>query len=124
MWLLSPVATAALALPARRENTLSRADREYLRLRAGETWRYFRDFSTEEDNYLPPDNFQEQPPVGVAHRTSPTNIGLAAASAVAAMDMELIQSEECVEYIRRLTDTLLRMRLPKPCAGLIPILIR
>ena len=109
MWLLSPVAAAALALPARRENTLSRADREYLRLRAGETWRYFRDFSTAEDNYLPPDNFQEQPPVGVAHRTSPTNIGLAAASAAAAMDMELIQSEECVEYIRRMTDTLLRM---------------
>ena len=109
MWLLSPVAAAALALPAHREYTLSRADKEYIRCRAGETWRYLRDFSTEEENYLPPDNFQEQPPIGVAHRTSPTNIGLAAASAAAMMDMELIPAAEAVEYIRRLTETLARM---------------
>ena len=33
-----------------------------------------------DDNFLPPDNYQEQPPVGLAHRTSPTNIGLALVS--------------------------------------------
>ena len=109
MWLLSPAAAAALALPAHREYDLSRADREYLKSRALETWRYLREFSTREDNYLPPDNFQEQPPIGAAHRSSPTNIGLAAASAVAAMDMELIPASEAVEYIGRITDTLLRM---------------
>ncbi len=44
-------------------------------------WRYLKEFSAAEDNFLPPDNFQEQPPTGAAHRTSPTNIGLALAAA-------------------------------------------
>ncbi len=109
MWLLSPAAAAALALPAHREYALSRADRDYLKNRVLKTWRYLREFSGKEDNYLPPDNFQEQPPIGAAHRTSPTNIGLATASAVAAMDMELIPAREAVEYIDRMADTLLRM---------------
>ena len=39
---------------------------------------------------LPPDNFQEQPPVGVAHRTSPTNIGLALLANLAAHDFGYI----------------------------------
>ena len=40
------------------------------------TWSYFETLMNEENNYLPPDNFQEDPPNGVAYRTSPTNIGL------------------------------------------------
>ena len=114
MWLLSPLAAAALALPAHREEALSRADRDYLRLRAAETWRYFTECTTREDNYLPPDNVQEQPPTGAAHRTSPTNIGLAAAAAAAAYDLELIGAEEAAAYLERMLTTL--QRLPR-CLG-------
>ena len=109
LWLLSPLAAAALALPAHREETLSRADRDYLLRRAAETWRYYADFCTSEDHYLPPDNFQEQPPTGTAHRTSPTNIGLAAASAAAVCDMELIAPDDALAYLERLVSTLERM---------------
>ena len=35
---------------------------------------------------LPPDNFQEEPTPVVAHRTSPTNIGLYLSSVIAAND--------------------------------------
>jgi IMP dehydrogenase/GMP reductase len=110
MWLLSPAAALALALPARREQALSEAHREWLAARAGDTWRYFTTFSTAEDNYLPPDNVQVQPPKGSAHRTSPTNIGLAAASAAAACDLGLIPAAQAVDYLRRITDTLERMQ--------------
>ncbi|MBQ6465553.1 MAG: hypothetical protein IJJ43_04730 [Oscillospiraceae bacterium] len=113
-WLLSPLAAAALALPAQSGAALSRADREYLRQRAGEIWRYFADFSTAREHFLPPDNVQEQPPLGPASRVSPTNAGLAAASAVAACDLELILPGEALGYLKRLTDTL--ERLPR-CLG-------
>lgn len=48
------------------------------------TWQYFETFCTAEDHYLPPDNVQSQPPTGTAHRTSPTNMGLALVSALGA----------------------------------------
>lgn len=111
MWLLSPLATAALALPAHRDTELSAADRALILKAAAENYRYFTHFSTAEDNWLPPDNFQEQPPVGLAHRTSPTNIGLALAAAVAAMDMELISPSQAAESIERTVSTI--ERLPK-----------
>ena len=109
MWLLSPAAAAALALPAYKEHSLRSADRDYLVKAAGENLRYLLDFSREEDNFLPPDNFQEQPPVGAAHRSSPTNIGLALAAVECAARMGLIDTERAAEYVSRMVDTMERM---------------
>ena len=55
---------------------MAEADAHSLRLIARQTWRFFEAFVTPADNMLPPDNFQETPEPVVAHRTSPTNIGL------------------------------------------------
>jgi len=69
------------------------------RIVARRTWRFFETFVGDEDNWLPPDNLQEDPPV-VAHRTSPTNIGLLQLSTLAAYDfgylglVELVEREE------------------------------
>src|ERR1019366_7958487 len=41
-----------------------------LRRIARRTWRYFEVFAGPDDQWLPPDNFQEQPRGEVAHRTS------------------------------------------------------
>lgn len=109
MWLLSPAAAAALALPAYKEQSLRSWDRDYLTKAAGENLRYLLDFSREEDNFLPPDNFQEQPPVGTAHRSSPTNIGLAMAAVECAARMGLIDTEQAAVYVSRVADTLERM---------------
>jgi cyclic beta-1,2-glucan synthetase len=40
------------------------------------TWAFFEKFMGDEDNWLPPDNYQEEPVERIAHRTSPTNMGL------------------------------------------------
>ena len=101
MWLLSPLAAAALALPAHRDTELSGEERAYITAAARESFSYLAEFSSAADNFLPPDNFQEQPPVGVAHRTSPTNIGLALAAAVAAFDLGVTDRESALGYIRR-----------------------
>ena len=106
LWLLSPAAAYALALPARKEPSLSTADREELRSFAELSFRYYRDFCRAEDHYLPPDNFQEQPPVGLAHRSSPTNIGMAMAAAVSAEAMGFCPRDEALTLLSRITDTL------------------
>jgi hypothetical protein len=58
--------------PARSE--ASPKDELFLRRAALRTWRYFSEFSTEEHNWLVPDNVQEEPPA-IAARISPTNLG-------------------------------------------------
>ena len=90
---------------------LTTAQAETLRLIARRTWRYFETFVTAEENFLPPDNFQEIPKPAVANRTSPTNIGLYLLSTVVARDMGWIGQTAAV---LRMKDTLQTMqRMPR-----------
>ena len=86
--------------PADKEReTPSPADEALLRSTARRTWRFFEAFAGEEDHDLPPDNFQEDPRPVVAHRTSPTNIGLSLLSTVAAHDFGWIGAGEMTERL-------------------------
>ncbi len=62
-------------------------------------WRYFEDFLVEKYNYLPPDNYQENPMIGCAPRTSPTNIGLTLLTILGAYDMSFINEERFLTMI-------------------------
>lgn len=108
--LVAPVALLWLAAPALalwasrspaplRRLALTAAEARDLRLIARRTWRYFEVFVTPAENMLPPDNFQEDPKPVVAHRTSPTNIGLYLLSAVAARDFGWAGTIETVERV-------------------------
>ncbi len=70
-----------------------------LRLVARRTWRFFETFVTATDHWLPPDNFQEDPRPVVAHRTSPTNLGVYLLSAVSARDFGWAGTAETVERL-------------------------
>lgn len=87
VWMLSPaIAWWVSRTPSPVQSALSEAEAESLRLTARRTWHFFETFVTAEDNMLPPDNFQEDPQPVVAHRTSPTNLGLYLLSVLAARD--------------------------------------
>ncbi|WP_293677423.1 glucoamylase family protein [uncultured Phenylobacterium sp.] len=86
----------------------SEADLRRLRLTARRTWRFFEAFVTAADNMLPPDNFQEDP-AAVAHRTSPTNIGLYLLSTAAARDCGWLGTAEAVERLEATFATMGRM---------------
>ena len=77
-----------------------------LRLLARNTWRYFEAFVGSKDNWLPPDNYQEEPYTGAAHRTSPTNIGLYLVSVLAARDLGYIGALECIERLEKTISTM------------------
>ncbi|SMP58273.1 Cellobiose phosphorylase [Sphaerochaeta associata] len=73
-----------------KKETLSENQNAYLHRLSRKTWAFFETFVKEEDNWLPPDNFQEIPTPKIAHRTSPTNIGLALLSNLGARDLGYI----------------------------------
>ncbi len=85
--------------PNRPRQQLSAADVGALRLTARRTWRFFETFVGPEDHGLPPDNFQDDPGPVVAHRTSPTNIGMYLLATVTARDFGWIGTLEMVERL-------------------------
>jgi len=83
-------------------------DRAFLRSVALRTWRFFREYSTQEENWLVPDIVQQTPPL-VAHRISTTNLGLLLTSRLAALDFGFLTLREFVEHTRRTLETVERM---------------
>lgn len=91
IWLLAPVMAGWIGRSvACQPATLSATDRGRLRCLARRTWLFFEQFVGPEDHWLPPDHFQEDPRGQVAHRTSPTNIGLLLLSTLAAHDLGFV----------------------------------
>jgi len=70
--------------------SLTDSDLKEFHLLARRIWLYFERFIGPEDHWLPPDHFQADPKGVVAHRTSPTNIGLMMLSTAAAYDFGYI----------------------------------
>ena len=104
LWVVAPGIAYWLSLPVGpRERLLGGRERSLLRRTARKTWRYFETFVTEADGWLPPDNYQEGTPPRLARRTSPTNIGMALLSTLAAHDLGYVTTET---LIRRIADTL------------------
>ncbi len=111
LWLASPAVAWRIGLPPApvRRALLTDARGLELRRTARRTWRYFETFVTAADNDLPPDNFQESPAPVLAHRTSPTNIGLYMLSVVAARDFGWIGATQALVRLEATYATLLRM---------------
>jgi cyclic beta-1,2-glucan synthetase len=100
LWTAAPFIAHALSKPVTPQRApLGEEDRQLLGLVARKTWRYFEAFMGPEDHGLPPDNFQEIPEPRVAHRTSPTNIGMGLLATLAAHDLGFIETEELASRI-------------------------
>jgi cyclic beta-1,2-glucan synthetase len=107
LWLAAPLIASWLSRPFRDGRVaLQPEDARLLRRIARRTWHYFDTFAGPADHWLPPDNFQELGDVGVAHRTSPTNIGLSMLSALAACDLGFLRPADLAGRIDRMLTTL------------------
>ncbi len=90
-WVISPALVWWLSKPLPSAKTkITKDQARYLRELARKTWGYFENLVGPSDNWLPPDNLQQYPIPVVAHRTSPTNIGLALLSNLSAHDFGYI----------------------------------
>ena len=110
LWLASPVMAWRISLPVttRRYVPTHQALR-FLRRQARKTWAFFETYVGAQDHGLPPDNMQEQPVIVIAHRTSPTNMGLALLANLAAYDLGylsigglLLRTEQTLQTMQEL----------------------
>ncbi|GAC1702931.1 MAG: hypothetical protein NVS9B4_09510 [Candidatus Acidiferrum sp.] len=109
LWGLSKPIGQWLNLPPKEdEAAINSADRALLRMSALRTWRLFREFSTEEENGLIPDNIQE-PASLIEHRVSTTNLGLLLNARLAAVDLGFLTVPEFVEETEKTFDAVDRM---------------
>jgi len=109
-WLLSPEIAYWISRPlAPPVQPLTLEQRQQLRTLARRTWLFFEQFVGPHDNWLPPDHFQEHPKGVVAHRTSPTNMGLLLLSTLAAYDLGYIDLLELALRLRSTFDTFRRL---------------
>ncbi|HSE37892.1 MAG TPA: glucoamylase family protein, partial [Blastocatellia bacterium] len=100
IWAASPLIAFWVSSGLQTSDEPLREDDEQLaRLIARRTWKFFETFAGADDNWLPPDNYQEDPRPVVAHRTSPTDIGLLLLSTAAARDFGYLGTLELVERL-------------------------
>jgi cyclic beta-1,2-glucan synthetase len=99
LWALAPLLAHRLSQPmAARDKALGADDRTFLLGLARAAWKYFETFMGPEQHFLPADNFQEAP-AQLAHRTSPTNMGMGLLAALAAHDLGFISTAELAERV-------------------------
>lgn len=108
LWLAAPALAWRISLPESEAGAGLSDDQElFLHKTARRTWAFFEQFVTAGDHWLPPDNYQEEPTNVVAHRTSPTNIGLSLLANLTAYDFGYISFGS---VLRRTQDTLQTMQ--------------
>jgi len=88
---------------------LSPTQRDALMSYNAAMWRYYEDFANAQNNYLPPDNIQQSPVYRIAHRTSPTNIGMMMLSVLAARDLDFIDTDGLYRRTERTLSSLERL---------------
>ena len=107
LWFASPAIAWWISRPvSRREAALTTEQTLFLRTLARRTWTFFDTFVGPADHWLPPDNFQQYRKPVVAHRTSPTNIGLALLANLAAYDFGYLPAGKLAERSARTLETM------------------
>ncbi|MFI5124264.1 MAG: GH36-type glycosyl hydrolase domain-containing protein [Chitinophagales bacterium] len=109
-WLIAPAITWKISLPYKGKTVvLSDEQKKFLHRLSRKTWAFFETFVVAGDNWLPPDNYQESPVDRIAHRTSPTNIGLSLLANLTAWDFGYIPAEILLERTSNTLNTMQRM---------------
>lgn len=107
LWFIAPALSWRLSRPEAEESQwLPEEQTLFLHKSARKTWSFFEQFVTESENWLPPDNFQQQPVATIAHRTSPTNLGLALLANLTAYDFGYIGVGELIHRCKNTLESM------------------
>jgi len=88
---------------------LTKEEKDYIRNVAEKTFEYFAEHVSDENSYLPPDNYQESRREKVTPRTSSTNIGLGILSMISAYDLKFITLEQVIIKLENILGTIQKL---------------
>ena len=109
-WIFSPWIAIRISQEEKEtEEVLRKEDSLILSRLCRKIWAFYEDFAVEDDNFLPPDNYQVKPSNGIAHRTSPTNIGFLLMAILSARDFGYITTLEMIKKVKETLSTIKRM---------------
>ena len=109
IFVLGPLLAYAVSQEYKEIDVIGNKEKKYL-LDIGErTWQFFSDNINEKNNFLPPDNYQEDRKEIVAYRTSSTNIGLGLLAVCSAYDLGYIDIDKCLDLLSKMLQTIERM---------------
>ncbi len=108
-WILSPIISRMISLEKEKTQKLSLLDeseKEYILNIAKDTWKFFKDTIVAENNFLPPDNYQESRKIKLVDRTSSTNIGLGLLAVVSSYDLKFESLETVIDTLNNMICTI------------------
>ena len=112
LWIITPYIMCKISeINEEKQIEINEDDKKYLKDIAQKTWQFFKDYITEENNYLMPDNYQEDRRNIVVNRTSSTNIGLSLLAVIASYDMGFEKNEDIINLLEKIINTV--YELPK-----------
>jgi len=109
LWLITPFVLWYISKNNKKkelENELNETEKQYLLDIGKATWQFFKDSLTEENNYLPPDNYQEDRKEKFILRTSSTNIGLGLLSIISSYDLGYENLEDTLNLLNKMIQTI------------------
>ena len=105
IWLIGPIVFWYISKNKQKEEfikEINKDEKQYLYEIGKKTWQFFKDSITKENNYLPPDNYQEDRKVNFIERTSSTNIGLGILSVISSYDLKYENLEDTLELLKNM----------------------
>lgn len=111
-WLITPAIMWYISKPKKEQKAnekLNKEEQEYIKKVAEDTWKYFAEYMNKENNFLPPDNFQESRREKIVSRTSSTNIGLGLLTIISAYDLKFIDLEKAIVMLENVIDTIQKL---------------
>ena len=105
LWWFSPIYSYLISKPlCKNDNIVNDEEKDTLTDVAKRTWSYFDEFMNEENNYMPPDNYEENRKFKTTPHTSSTNIGLGLLAIISARDLNFISNDEMIERLEKCID--------------------
>ena len=113
IWIMAPLIMYYISKEIREtkpKEKLSMDEISYIREVAKRTFNFFYDNITKENNYLIPDNYQEDRKNVYVDRTSSTNIGLSIMAIIAGADLNFITLEEANTILENIINTVWNLK--------------
>jgi cyclic beta-1,2-glucan synthetase len=113
LWLIAPAIMCYISkeiVVNNKKELLVDKDKQYVLEVGKRTWQFFRDYLVKENNYLPPDNYQEDRKPKAIKRTSSTNIGLALLAVISSYDLGYETQKNTLELLNKMIDTIYNLQ--------------
>ena len=108
LWIVTPYVMCIISKEQKKKeakNKLNNQQKEYILQVAEKTFEFFKDNLTQENNYLIPDNYQEDRKQKYVDRTSSTNIGLSILAVITGIDLKFISFNNGIDLLSNIIKT-------------------